>query len=108
MGLLLLATTQSDYATPWWPLWLALLLTAFGLILLGQPSLTRRVLGLSLLGVGLFFYGWAIYFSNSCFEGYADWTSCNVSVALVLLGIALFLGCALAALWRLLRQLKRR
>lgn len=106
MGLLLLATTQSDYATPWLPLWLGWLLAAFGLILVGWPTLMRRVSGVALLGVGLFFYGWAVYLYNGCVD--ADWTSCNVSGVLILLGIALFAGSALTALWRLLRQLRRR
>jgi|GEM_PF-2586014 len=108
MGLHLLATTQSDYGTPWWPLWLAWLLAAVGLIFVGRPTATRRVSGVALLGMGLFFYGWAVYGSNGCIEGYADWTSCNVSWVLILLGLALFAGSALTVLWRLLRPLRRR
>jgi hypothetical protein len=101
---LLLATTPSDYVTPWWPLWSGWLFVVLVLLFAGRPTRTRRILGIAWLGLGLFAYGWAVFLCNGCIEGYADWTSCDLSGPLILAGMALMVGSAFAALWRPLRR----
>ena len=78
----LLATAPSDYAISLWPLWSAWLLAVLAL-LFARPTRVRRTLGIAWLGLGLAFYSWEIYFRNGCFEGYAEWTSCEVGIVLM-------------------------
>ncbi len=101
---LLSATTPSDYATPWWPLWSVWLLAVLVPLFAGRPTRTRRLLGIAWLGLGLLAYSCAVYVCNGCIEGYADWTSCDVSGALMLVGIALMVGSAVIALSSLSRR----
>ena len=101
---LLLAAAPSDYATPWWPLWPAWLIAVLVLLFAGQPTQTRRILGVACLGLGVTAYSWALFACNGCIEGYADWTSCDVAGTLMSVGVALMMTSAVIALSNLNRR----